>query len=61
MDWTLSDFVAAGALLVGLGGGVWLALWMGGRHKIVAALAVVAVVAWVWAELAVGVFTTWGS
>jgi len=61
MDWTLSDFVVAGVLLLGLGSGIWIAAWKGGRYKVVAVAAVILLFLWLWAELAVGVFTNWGS
>jgi hypothetical protein len=32
-----------------------------GTYRILAAAAIVVVFVWLWAELAVGVFTNWGS
>ena len=61
--WTRSDFVVAGVLLFGSVLVYELATRnMGNAKKRVAVgIVVVAVLLWLWAELAVGVFTNWGS
>lgn len=63
VKWTLQDFVAAGILLFMAG----LVLDLITRrvrvreHRIIAVSVLVAVFLYVWAELAVGIFTHWGS
>jgi hypothetical protein len=59
--WTLSDFMAAGVLLFGAGGAFVLAARRLPRHRLIVGVVVVAALLWLWAELAVGVFTNWGS
>lgn len=61
VNWTLSDFVVAGVLLFGAGLLLDLAIRKAGKYRIAAAAAVVLAFLWLWAELAVGVFTNWGS
>ncbi len=61
--WTLLDFVAAGSLLFGTG----LMFVLAARttrniqHKVVIGVVFAAALMYVWAELAVGVFTNLGS
>ena len=61
--WTAGDFIAAGALLFGAA----LAYELGTRkmrnprHRVTIGIAVAAIILFVWAELAVGVFTNLGS
>lgn len=59
--WTFSDFIIAGALLFGTGLLLDLVLRKTSRHRLAAAAAVTFAFLWLWAELAVGVFTSWGS
>jgi hypothetical protein len=59
--WTLSDFVTAGALLFGTGLTFVLAARKTRKYRAVIGIALAAALIYVWAELAVGVFTTWGS
>lgn len=63
MDWNLFDFVVAGVLLFGTGFMFVLAARKVREIRRRAAIGIVlaAALLWVWAELAVGVFTTWGS
>ena len=59
--WTLSDFVIAGVLLFGTGLVFVLAARRIPKHRAVIGVMLAAALVYVWAELAVGVFTTWGS
>jgi hypothetical protein len=59
--WTVADFVAVGALLFGGGLAVVFFSRKLGRQRVLGIAATLAVMAWVWAELAVGVFTSLGS
>ncbi len=59
--WSLSDFVTAGALLFGTGLMFLLAARKMRKYRAVLGVALAAAVIYVWAELAVGIFTTWGS
>jgi hypothetical protein len=63
MDWGLLDFIVAGVLLFGTGSIFVLAARKTREIRRRAAIGIVlaAALLWVWAELAVGVFTTWGS
>jgi hypothetical protein len=63
VNWTRSDFVVAGVLLFGSA----LIYELGTKNmtntnnRLAVGIAVAAVLLWLWAELAVGVFTDWGS
>ena len=59
--WTLSDFVIAGALIFVAGLLLGLVLRTSGKYRIAGAIGIVLLFVWLWAELAVGVFTNWGS
>ena len=59
--WSLSDFVTAGALLLGTGLIFVLAARKMHKYRVLLWIALVAALIYVWAELAVGIFTTWGS
>lgn len=59
--WTSGDFVVAGVMIFIAGMLVDLAMRKMGRHKIVGILVIFVLFAWLWAELAVGVFTNWGN
>jgi hypothetical protein len=61
MNWTLFDFVAAGVLLFGTGLIFVLAARKARKYRAVIGLVLAAALIWLWAELAVGIFTTWGS
>jgi hypothetical protein len=60
-NWTLSDFVVAGILL--LTTGLLLeAVWRNaGKYRALAIGGIMFLFLWLWAELAVGIFTNWGS
>lgn len=60
--WGVGDFLAMAVLLLGFGGaGLLLRRRVGRSWGIAVAVAALTGFLWVWAELAVGVFTTWGS
>ncbi len=59
--WTLSDFVIAGVLIFGSGLLINFALMKGGKYRLIIAGVILFLFLWLWAELAVGVFTNWGS
>lgn len=59
--WTLSDFVIAGVLLFGAGLLLDMALRKAGKYRLAAAAAITFAFLLLWAELAVGIFTNWGS
>lgn len=61
--WDRGDFVVIG-LLVGSAGLVYVALSRIVKltqHKMLIGAGIVFAVLWLWAELAVGIFTNWGS
>jgi hypothetical protein len=59
--WTLSDFVIAGALLFGTGLMFVLTARKTRKYRAVIGIAFAAALLYLWAELAIGIFTTWGS
>ena len=63
VNWTLSDFVIMGVLLFGAGLVFDLAMRKvrGRRHRMAVGVLIVVVFLYIWAELAVGIFTNWGS
>ncbi len=63
MSWGVNDFVVAGALLYGAGAAFILLARRVRKteHRFILGLALLVVLAYIWAELAVGVFTTIGS
>jgi hypothetical protein len=61
VTWTGSDFVVAGALLFGAGSLFVLAARRARKYWPVIGLVFLAALLYVWAELAVGVFTDLGS
>jgi hypothetical protein len=62
-DWTPSDFIVMGVMLfvVGLGIEFVATRTMQRSHKIIGAAIIVFLFLWLWVELAVGLFTNWGS
>lgn len=61
VNWSTSDFVVMGTMLFITGVLLELVLGTKGKYRVAAAIAIVLGFLWLWAELAVGVFTTWGS
>jgi peptidoglycan/LPS O-acetylase OafA/YrhL len=61
VSWDVTDFVVMGALLFGTGLALHLVIRKTGKYRVIAALAIVIAFLWLWVELAVGLFTNWGS
>lgn len=63
VNWTLSDFVAMGILVSGTGllYVLFSSMVKKKKHRIAIGLGLAVAFLWLWAELAVGVFTNWGS
>jgi len=61
VNWSRSDFVIMGAIIFVTGLLLDLVITKGGKYRLAAAGVVVFLFLWLWAELAVGVFTNWGS
>jgi peptidoglycan/LPS O-acetylase OafA/YrhL len=63
VNWTFSDFVVAAVMFLVLGGAIEFIVRAirRGSTRLLAFLAVIGAFLWLWAELAVGVFTNWGS
>ncbi len=63
VNWDESDFIVIGALLLGMGM-VFVFLtrtFQNSTQRAFIALGVIAITLYIWAELAVGIFTNWGS
>lgn len=62
VDWSPGDFLVMGVLLFSVGTVFVLpARKLDRRYRPLVALVCLGALLWVWAELAVGVFTDWGS
>ncbi len=61
VNWTGRDFAAMGVLILVSGFLLDLAWRKAGKYRVGALIAVVALFFYLWAELAVGIFTNWGS
>ena len=63
VNWTLLDFVTAGSLLLGSALVYELATrnMITTKYRVAVCVAVMAALLYLWAELAVGIFTNWGS
>lgn len=62
MNWGLADFILIGMLMFGAGSiFVLIARATPRKHRFLVGIGVVMVALWLWAELAVGVFTNWGN
>ena len=60
-DWSPSDFVIMGIMLFGTGLMLDFTLRRTGKYRMLIAAAIVIAFLWLWVELAVGLFTNWGS
>ena len=62
VNWDITDFLVMGALLFGTGSlFVLVARKVRRKYWLVTGVVLAAGFLWIWAELAVGVFTDWGS
>jgi peptidoglycan/LPS O-acetylase OafA/YrhL len=61
MNWDLYDFMVMGALIFITGLLLDLVMKKAGKYKLLAAAIIVLLFLWLWVELAVGLFTNWGS
>lgn len=62
LNWTVSDFAVIWTLLVGIGYGLTMLLDRAkNTTSRVIGLVIIVALLWIWAELAVGIFTNWGS
>jgi hypothetical protein len=59
--WTLSDFVVMGTMIFVTCVMLNLVIKKAGKYRVYASIAIVLLFLWLWAELAVGLFTNWGS
>ncbi len=60
-DWSPSDFILMGAMIFGTGLLLSHTLRNGGKNRFIIAGVIVFLFLWLWVELAVGLFTNWGS
>ncbi len=61
VNWTFSDFAIMGTILFATGLLIELAMKKAGTYRAAAVVAIVVLFLWLWVELAVGLFTNWGS
>ena len=62
VNWNIGDFIIMGAMLSGIGSlFVLVSRKVQSRQRIVIGAVLAILFLWLWAELAVGVFTTWGD
>lgn len=61
LNWSGFDFIAMGALLFAAGLLLDFIIRKAGKYRVLGIIIVVLLFLWLWAELAVGVFTNWGS
>lgn len=62
VNWTPGDFIVMGILLFGMGSlFVLTARMIDKKFRVAIGMMFIAALLWLWAELAVGVFTNWGS
>jgi hypothetical protein len=60
-NWKPGDFVVIGVMIFIAGLLIDLALRRAGRYRVAAIVVIVLAFLWLWVELAVGLFTNWGS
>lgn len=62
MNWTLSDFIVMGILILGISSlFVLVAKMTPKKYRTIIGIGFLLAFLWLWAELAVGIFTNWGS
>ncbi len=62
VNWNLTDFIVMGALLFGFGSGfILVSRRVSQQYRLLVGLILLVFLIWIWAELAVGVFTSWGN
>lgn len=61
VNWTLSDFIIMGAILFVTVLILDLAMRKIGKYRVPTAITIIGLFLWLWVELAVGLFTNWGS
>ena len=61
VNWSAWDFIVGGALIFLAGAGLVLAITKATRYRIAIGIGILALFAWIWVELAVGLFTNIGS
>lgn len=59
--WNLFDFIVAGILIFGFSSTYVLVVRKNSQHRLTVGLILFILLLWLWAELAVGIFTNWGS
>ena len=59
--WGREDFIVMGTLVFVTGLMLTLVMKKAGKYKVYAGIAIVLLFLWFWVELAVGLFTIWGS
>lgn len=59
--WDGTDFVVMGLIIFIAGMAIEFIRTRAGRYKVIGIIAVLLAFVWLWAELAVGIFTNWGS
>jgi len=57
VNWSPSDFIAMGTMIFAAGLLIDLAIRKMGKYRVAAVIAIVILFLWLWAELAVGLFT----
>ena len=60
-DWMPGDFAVMGVFLLAAGVALDLVWRKAGKYRVVVAALIGFLFAWLWVELAVGLFTAWGS
>lgn len=59
--WGREDFIVMGVMIFILGLVLDLILKKAGKYRVAGAIVIVLLFLWLWVELAVGLFTNWGS
>lgn len=60
-NWNLFDFIVAGSLIFGIGSAYVLVARKTHKHRLAMGFIFAVLFFWLWAELAVGIFTNWGN